>query len=226
MTLTMAKTDHQIQKAVLQELEWDTNVDETEVGVEVNNAVVTLTGMVSSYARKVAAQNAAHRVAGVLDVANDIQVKMPDAQTITDTEIAQAVCRALEWDALVAHENIRSTVSNGMVTLEGTVPFCADRSYAERAVRNLTGVRGVIDLLSVSSSQQVAPEKVRNSIEAALARRSEREADRIRVEVKDGTVFLTGKVHNSSEREAVLGAAGCAPGVRKVEDRLSVDPYF
>ena len=225
MTLAMPKTDRQIHEAVLQELKWDAHVDETDAGVEVDNGVVTLTGTVSSYAKKIAVQDAAHCVAGVLDVANDIQVKLPGSIVHTDTDIAQAVRRALEWDTLVAHENIRSTVANGWVTLEGTVPFWADRSYAEKAVRNLTGVRAVTDNLTISAPK-VAPETVRQSIEAALERRAEREAERIQVEVKDGTASLTGRVHNWSERQAVLGAAGYAPGVHNVVDHLRVDPYF
>jgi osmotically-inducible protein OsmY len=221
----MVKTDRQIHEAVLQELKWDTRVDETEVGVEVDKGIVTLTGTVTSYAKKMAAQEAAHRVTGVLDVANDIQVRVPDGLAHTDTEIALAVRRALEWDALVAHEKIETTVANGWVTLEGSVPFWADRSYAERAVHNLTGVRGVTNRLTISAPT-VASATVRHSIEAALERRAEREAERIAVEVKDGTVSLTGRVHNWNEKQAVLGAAGCAHGVRKVEDHLSVDPYF
>ena len=225
MTLTMAKTDRQIHAAVLQELKWDTQVDETDAGVEVDNGVVTLTGSVSSYAKKIAVQDAAHRVVGVLDVANDIQVSFPGSMVHTDTDIAHAVRRTLEWDTLVAHENIHSTVANGLVNLEGTVPFWADRIYAEKAVRNLTGVRAVTDNLTVSAPK-VAPETVRRSIEAALERRADREAERIQVDVKDGTASLTGRVHNWNEKQAVLGAAGFAPGVRKVEDHLRVDPYF
>lgn len=225
MTLTMAKSDTQIHAAVLQELKWDTQVDETEVGIEVDQGVVTLTGTVRSYAKKMAAQEAAHRVAGVLDVANDIQVKIPGGETRTDTEIAQAVRRALEWDALIAAEKIQSTVANGWVTLAGTVPSWIDRNYAERAVRNLRGVQGVINRLTVGALT-VEPITVRNAIEAALERRADREAEHIQVQVKDGTVFLNGKVHNWNERQAVLGAAGYAPGVRRVEDNLKVDPYF
>lgn len=225
MTLTMAKTDRQIHEAVLQELKWDTQVDEMEVGVEVDRGIVTLTGTVSSYAKKMAAQDAAHRVSGVLDVANDILVKIPNTQIRNDTEIAQAVRKALEWDALLASDTIRTTVANGWVTLEGTVPFLVDRTRAEIAVHNLLGVCGVTNHLEVSAPS-VAPETVRHAIEEALERRADREADRIEVQVKDGTVFLTGQVHNWHEKQAVLGAAGYASGVRKIEDHLRIDPYF
>jgi osmotically-inducible protein OsmY len=118
------KSDAQIQREVLEELKWDTRVDETDVGVEVDAGVVTLTGTVANYAKRLAAQEAAHRVRGVLDVANDIQVKITGGPVRTDTEIAQAVRAALEWDAHVPHERIQSTVANGIVTLESVFRYC------------------------------------------------------------------------------------------------------
>ena len=119
--MSSVKTDAQIKHEVLRELAWDPRVDETDVGVEVDRGVVTLTGTVATWAKRVAAQEAAHRVAGVLDVANDVVVKIPGTLLRTDTDIAQAVRQALEWDALVPHERIQSTVANGWVTLEGSV---------------------------------------------------------------------------------------------------------
>ena len=142
MTQTAKKTDTQIHRDVLEELKWDSRVDETEVGVEVEGGVVTLTGTVTSWAKRMAAQEAARRVFGVLDVANDITVKVPGGLTRTDTEIARAVRSALEWDVFVPAETISSTVSEGWVTLDGTVERWSHRDDAERAVRNLTGVKG------------------------------------------------------------------------------------
>lgn len=121
MAGTIVKSDAKIHEDVIRELKWDTRVDETDVGVEVDKGVVTLTGTVSSYAKSRAAREAAHRVAGVLDVANDILVHVPGGFSRTDTEIAQAVRNALQWDAHVPHERIETTVSVGWVTLEGTV---------------------------------------------------------------------------------------------------------
>ena len=222
----MMKSDSQIQQEVLRELSWDPRVDETEVGVEVDHGVVTLTGTVSSWAKRVAAQEAAHRVAGVLDVANDIKVKLPGDLVRTDTEVAQTVRRALEWDALVPHERIQSTVSNGWVTLEGTVDTWAEREDAERAVQNLIGVRGVTDKMTVTMTKRVEPEEVREAIENALERRAEREAKRIKVEVTGaGTVTLTGQVRSWAEKRATLAAARFAPGVRSVEDHLEINPW-
>lgn len=221
------KSDSEIQQAVLEEFKWDTRIEETEIGVEVANGVVTLTGTVCSYAKKMAAQEAAHYVAGVLDVANDIVVKAPGSPGRTDTEIAQAVRRALEWDVRVPHERIRSTVSDGIVNLEGNVDFLREREDAERAVRFLEGVCGVRNYLIVSPST-VGADKVRAMIERVFERRArheiEREAERIQVSVIEGNVTLTGKVGSFAEKRAILGALSHAPGVHTVTDHLSIEP--
>ena len=218
----MMKTGAQIHHDVLEELKWDSRVDETEVGVQVASGIVTLTGTVTSWAKRLAAQEAAHRVIGVLDVANDIKVKVAGGLTRTDTEIAQAVRRALEWDVFVPEEKITSTVTDGWVTLDGAVDTWSQRNGAERAVRNLTGVKLVLNKITVKPTKPV-PEDVRRAIEQALERRAEREARRIRVDVKDGTVTLTGTVDSWAERKSVVAAARFTPGVQAVEDRLRTE---
>jgi osmotically-inducible protein OsmY len=220
----MKKTDAEIQQAVLRELKWDTRVEETDVGVEVDAGAVTLTGTVTSWAKRVAAQEAAHRVAGVLDVANDIKVKLPGSAGRTDTEIARAVRNALEWDVFVPDTRIRSTVSDGWVTLEGEVDYWNQRDDAARAIRNLLGVRGVTNQIFVKPPK-VIPYDVRKAIEDALGRQAKREAQRINVEVHDGRVSLAGVVHSWAEKEAVVGAATGTLGVRDVEDHLRIEPY-
>jgi osmotically-inducible protein OsmY len=224
MLATTIKTDREIQQDVLSELDWDSRIDETDVGVEVDAGVVTLTGTVDSLAKKIAAAEAAHRVVGVLDVADDIRVKPPGTWTRTDTEIAQAVRLALEWDAFVPDQKIRSTVSDGWVTLEGEVATLREKQDAERVVRVLAGVRGIHNWLTVLPTRADAA-KLRRSIEAALERRAEREAEKIKVRVDDGTVTLEGRVRTWPEKKAVLGAVGHAPGVRELKDRLAVNPW-
>ncbi len=218
------KTDSEIQLDVLRELKWDPRVEETDVGVEVDNGIVTLTGTVTSWAKRVAAQEAARRVFGVLDVANDIAVKVPGTLARTDTDIAQAVRHALQWDVMIPEDRITSTVSKGWVTLEGAVDYETQHEDAERAVRNLTGVGGVVNRIRVVVRAARA-EDVRQAIEEALERRAEREARRIHVETSDGTVTLTGVVRSSGERQALVSAARFTPGVRLVNDHLTVDPY-
>jgi osmotically-inducible protein OsmY len=226
MTAKMqTKSDSGIQQAVLRELKWDSRVDETEVGVTVERAIVTLTGTVNSYAKKVAAQEAAHRVSGVLDVANDIQVEIPGSLARTDAEIARAVRNTLEWDVWVDQDRIKSTVSNGWVTLDGDVTRLREREDVDRAIRRLAGVRGVTNDIQVKPGM-IKAEDVRDAIEEALERRAEREARHINVEVHDGAVKLSGRVRSWAEKRAVLGIVSHAPGVRKVDEYLYVDPLF
>lgn len=219
------KGDSDIRKQVLRELKWDSRIGWAEIGVEVKEGVVTLTGSVHSYANKLAAQEAAHRITGVLDVANDIEVK-PDALIPqTDADIARGVRHILEWDALVPDERIKSTVSNGWVTLEGDVDLWREREDAERAVMRLVGVVGVINKLKLQP-RDVDARELREQIEYALERRADREAERLRVEVHDGEVDLWGRVHSWQEKRAVLGSISHAPGVIKVNDHVRIDPYF
>jgi osmotically-inducible protein OsmY len=219
------RSDRELRERILRELKWDSRIEWASIKLEVNDAVATLTGAVSSYAQKIAAQEAAHRVAGVLDVANDIEVKPIDCFVRTDTEIASAVRNALEWDALVPNELIRSTVSDGWVTLEGDVDYWREREDAERAILRLAGVVGVTNQVMICK-QSVDPKDLREHIEYALERRADREAERLRVDVNDGAVDLWGRVHSWQEKRAVIGSIGHAPGVTQVRDHLRIDPYF
>ena len=223
MAQMIKKTDRQIHHDILEELRWDPRVDEIEVGVEVDNGVVTLTGTVMNWAKRLAAQEAARRVVGVLDVANDIKVKIPGGLRRSDTEIAHAVRHALEWDVFVPDEKITSMISDGWVTLEGTVDLWSQHDDAERAVQNLTGVRGVVNKITITPAKPVTAD-VRKAIEQALERRAEREANRIHIDVQDGTVTLTGFVHSWADRQSVVAAARFTPGVKAVQDNMLAEP--
>ena len=146
------KTDAEIQRAVVRELTGDSRVEIANVGVSVLDGIVTLSGTAKSYAARRAAQEAAHRVLGVLDVANDLEVVLPGAMERTDTDIAQVVRHALIRDVLVPHQRIRTTVSNGWVTVEGDVEQACERAAVEGTIRELTGVRGVTNLVKVNTA--------------------------------------------------------------------------
>jgi osmotically-inducible protein OsmY len=222
---SVVKRDAELQHHVIEELSWDTRVEPADIGVEVHDGVVTLTGTVTSYAEKLAAQEAAHRVNGVLDVANELRVQFGGKHERTDVDLAQAVRNALEWSVVVPSDLIESTVSNGWVTLEGHVFSWHQRLDAENTVRYLTGVRGVINNIVVRAAD-VEERNVRLAIETALERRAEREAKRIEVSVDDGVVTLTGWVRSWLEKQSVVGAVGHAPGITEVIDHLQVDPYL
>jgi len=216
------KTDTQLKTDVMRELAWDIHIDEAAVGVSTHHGVVTLNGVVDCWADKHAAEEAAHRVAGVLDVANEIEIKASWSVTRTDAEIAEAVRSALTWNRFVPDKQIRSTVADhGTVTLTGTVRTLAQRDEAERLVRELAGVRCVSNQITVDGPS-VATGALHETIKQALERHVAREAERITVDVQGDTVVLSGGVASWRERRAVLGAAKGTPGVRRIDDRLRI----
>jgi osmotically-inducible protein OsmY len=219
------KSDSEIKQQILREMKWDSRIAWSEIGAEVFEGVVTLTGNVNSYAKKQAAQEAAHRIDGVLDVANEIEVRPTGEFTRTDSDIALAVRHVLQWDALVPDEQIQSTVSDGWVTLDGEVNLWRERQDAEASVLRLEGVVGVINKIAIAPNR-VDVKELREEIEYALERRADREADRLRIEVHDGAVDLFGRVHSWQEKRAVVGSISHAPGVAEIRDHLRIDPYF
>jgi osmotically-inducible protein OsmY len=216
------KTDSQLKTDVLRELAWDTHIDETAIGVSAHHGVVTLSGCVDCWAEKHAAEEAAHRVAGVLDVANEIEIKPSWSATRSDADIAEAVRGALTWNRFVPDQQIRSTVADhGTVTLTGTVRTLAQRDEAERVVRDLAGVRYVANQITVDGPT-VAEGALHETIKQALERHVAREADRITVDVQGDTVVLSGGIASWRERRVVLGAAKGTPGVRRIDDQLRI----
>jgi osmotically-inducible protein OsmY len=216
------KTDMEIQRDVLNALQWEPSIDESQIGLTVKDGIVTLTGYVPHFPQKVAAEQAAKRVYGVKAVANDIEVRVVGAGQRTDTDIAAAAVNALKWDAMVPDERIKVTVTNGWVKLEGDVEWDYQRRAAEANVRRLIGVKGVSNLLTIRP--RVRPTEVKTKIEEAFLRSAELDVRRIRVETSDGKVILRGNVRSWVEREAAEQAALAAPGVSEVENHLTVVP--
>jgi len=216
------RTDEQIQQDVLDELKWDSRVQVNEIGVAVTDGIVTLTGWVDSYMKKLAAEAAAHRVHGVKAVANDIEVRLPGSAERTDADLAKAVLDALKWDAAVPTDKIDVTVSHGWVTLKGEVEFGFEKRDAERAVQRLSGVKGVTNLITVRPHP--LPTDLKQNIEKALIRNAETDAQRITVEVQGSKVILRGTVRSYAEKKAAEDTAWSAPGVTEVENRIVVSP--
>jgi osmotically-inducible protein OsmY len=221
-TATTIRADEQIQRDVLEELKWDASIQPNEIGVAVKDGVVTVTGWVDSYVKKWAAERAAHRVRGVKAVANDIEVRLPSSAERSDADIAAAVTRALEWDALVPIENLDVTVSKGWVTLQGEVEWEHQKHAAERVVRHLSGVRGVTNLITVRPRVAARPDELRQRIKDALIRSAETDADHITVDVEGGKVILKGTVRSWAERQEAERVSWSAPGVTSVDNRIVV----
>jgi osmotically-inducible protein OsmY len=222
-TATATRTDEEIQRDVLAELKWDARVQPNEIGVMVKDGIATLTGWVDSYVKRWAAEDAAHRVRGVKAVANDIEIRLPTSLERTDADIAAAVTRAME-DAGVPIDKLDVTVSKGWVTLRGEVEWQYLREDAERAVRRLTGVKGVTNLITITP--RVPPSDIKSRIEQALVRRAELDAHRISVEVDGSKVILRGTVRSWAEKQEAERVAWLAPGVTSVDNRLVISYYM
>lgn len=216
----MIKSDSQLQRDVIEELRWDPSVGTTEIGVAAKDGIITLSGQVESFAMQYAAVRAAERVAGVRAVAEELTVHLPLSSSRTDTEIAHTVADRLRWDIDVPDDKIKARVNDGWVWLEGEVPWQFQKNAAERAVRYLTGVKGVTNLITIKAHASVPDVKQR--IEDALKRHAELDSKQIKVDALNGKVILRGTVRSWAEREDAERAAWSAPGVVAVEDDLAV----
>jgi osmotically-inducible protein OsmY len=214
------RTDSDIKREVEDELRWDPGVDATNFAVAVKDGVVTLTGFVTSYAQKFAAERAVKRVAGVFGVANDIEVRLPGVDERPDPDIARDVAAELKIWLPNSWQNIKVVVKNGWVTLEGEVEWNYQREYAERAVRWIKGVKGVSNLIRLKPKETPSPAEIKEKIEEAFRRSALIDANRITVEANGGEVILKGRVRSWAERQEAERAAWAAPGVVKVVNQI------
>ena len=214
------KTDFQIKDDVLDELAWQPNIDETQIGVIVEKGVVTLSGVVDNYSKKIAAEKAAKMVEGVKAVALDIEVKYGSDFKKTDKEIAKAIVDAFEWNALVPDDDIMVKVENGWVYLTGEVQWAYQKNAAKNVAGNLMGVKGVSNLITLKNN--IKPTEVKDRIKKAFQRQANLDADGIILEAHGHTVTLRGSVNSIKEKEDAETAAYNAPGVYDVKNELKV----
>jgi osmotically-inducible protein OsmY len=205
----------------MDELNWEPLLNAHEIGVAVKDGIVTLSGRVDTYTKKLKAEEATKRVMGVNAVVVDIDVTIASFGKKSDVDIAEAAIAALKWNVDVPKEKIKVTVEDGWITLEGEVDWEYQKSAAKRAVNSLTSVKGVINNIKVVSL--IAPKDVKNKIFAAFHRSATVDAERITILTEGSKVILSGKVRSYVEKRDAENAAWLAPGVNKVENKLVID---
>lgn len=215
------KSDIQIQKDVMDELKWQPFLNASEIGVGVKNGIVTLSGQIDTYSKKLSAENAAKKVTGVKAIAEDIQIGVSPAYNKTDAEIAEAVLNALKWHTAVQEEKIKIKVENGNVTLDGEVEWEYHRTNAKTAIENLTGVRSVFNLITVKP--KIAASDIEQKISAAFHRSATIDSKKITAEVMGSRVTLRGTVRSFTEKEDAENVAWNAPGVISVTSKIEIE---
>lgn len=213
--------DFAMKQDILDALTFDPQIDTSHIGVVVDKGVVTLTGHVQSYAEKLAVEQAARRVKGVLAIAEEIEVRVPNHMRTADDEIAKRVIDILRWNATVPLDAVRVSVHDGWVTLEGELNWQFQRLAAQQQLAQLSGLVGVVNNITIRNGAN--PASIREHIEAALQRNAIADPKSVLVIVlDDGQVNLEGVVHGRAERDVIERIAWAAPGVRSVESHLRV----
>ena len=216
----MFKLDTQLQRDVLDELKWEPSINAEQIGVAAKDGVITLSGIVGSYAEKLVAEKAARRVEGVKAIAEDLEVHFPGDPKTSDTEIAQRVVDILEWDSLVPKQKIKVTVENGVVRLTGEVDWGFQKNQASKNASRISGVTRIDNWIVVKPA--IAVGDVKDRIEQAFTRQADFEAEKIRVSAQGHKVILDGRVKSWDKRDIAERAAWAAPGVSQVEDNLII----
>ncbi len=214
------KNNSDLQKDVQDAIKWEPLLNAAEIGVTAKDGIVTLTGTVDSYAKKLEAETAAKNVAGVTALVENIEIKFANSWSKTDNEVAAEVLSALKWNWQVPNDCVKVKVETGWVTLDGELPWNYQSDAAKEAVRFLNGVKGVTNNIKIKSESKDEIEKA--DVEAALNRNWTLSLRDIKVKAHGTKITLTGSVNSWFEKEEAARIAWNTPGVWTVENNLIV----
>ena len=214
------KSNAKLQSDVQNAIKWEPSMHAAEIGVSAKDGVITLSGTVDSYSKKINAENAAKKVKGVRAIAEEITIDYGYSFKKNDTEIAKDILRAWEFNWDVPDDKIQVNVEHGYVKLEGEVGWKYQGEAAENVIKNLPGVKGVTNLIKVKSEWKDSIEQ--KAVENALSRNWSINSKDVKVEIDHNIVKLTGLVHSLYQKEEASRLAWNAPGVRSVENDLAV----
>ena len=214
------KTDLQIKNDVMEELKWEPVLNASQIGVSVKDGVVTLSGTVDSYSKKITAERSAKKIDGVKAIAEDIEVVLPGTSKRNDTDIADAVVNALKWHSAVREHKINVKVESGIVTLEGEVDWEFQKNSAKMMVENLLGVTGIINNIKIK--QQSSVSEIKKKIISAFHRSATIDASGIEIEIIGSKAILKGNVRSWAEKEDAENAVWSASGIDRVDNRLEI----
>jgi osmotically-inducible protein OsmY len=218
------RTDNELRTDIIAELNWDASIRDEDIATAVKDGVVTLAGIVDTYAQRYAAERAVERVNGVKAIVNDLTVKLPGAMERSDADIAHAAVNALRWHTQVPEERVQVKVANGWLTLEGEVDRYYQQEAAEHAVQYLTGVKGVSNVITLRAMP--TPADIKQRIRSSIKRQAELDAEQVTVETSGSRVMLRGTVRSLAERRDAERAVWNAPGVTRVENDIKVSAPF
>ena len=214
------KTNSELQRNVQNAIKWEPSMHAAEIGVTAKDGVVTLSGTVNSYSKKINAERAAKNVVGVKAVAVNITINYGGSFRKNDTEIASDILGALKHNWEVPEDRIKVKVEDGWVKLEGEVPWKYQEEAITKAIRNLSGVKGITNLIEIKSESKDILEK--KDIQSALKRNWSINSKDIKVEVNHNNVKLAGLVNSLYQKEEAGRLAWNTPGVRSVDNELEV----
>jgi len=216
------KTNEDLRKDVMDEIKWDPQVKDVsnQISAVAKEGIITLSGVVDSYGKKMAAERAAQRIAGVKIVASDIEVD--SVRRKTDSEIAEAVESALHWNSSINNDQVKVLVNDGLVYLDGTVDWEYERKLVQRSVENLVGVRGLVNNISITP-KPLHTKGIKESISEVFKRNAVIDASSIVIETTGSNVILRGKVRSWVEKKEAEEVVWSFPGVLMVDNQIEVD---